>query len=71
MFNGMTLISICYFALFSVPIFYEKNKTKIDGYLQLASGQISSALSVVTGKVSSLAFGQQLEASTGTTKKRN
>lgn len=56
-FNGLTLITIIYVSIFSVPIIYEKNKTKIDEYLNLATSQVSSAISVVTGKVAALAFG--------------
>lgn len=56
-FNGLTIITICYLALFSMPIFYEKNKAKIDEYLNMATGQLSSVVSMVSGKVTALAFG--------------
>lgn len=69
-FNGMTLITITYLALFLVPIFYEKNKTKIDGYVNLASGQLTSAINMVTGKVSSTLFGGSSANSSGS-KKQN
>lgn len=69
-FNGMTLITITYLALFSVPIFYEKNKTKIDEYVNLASGQITSVINMVTGKVSSTLFGGNA-ASSSVSKKQN
>lgn len=56
-FNGMTLITICYLALFTVPILYEKNKTKIDEVLSLASNHLCSATSMITNKVGSLVSG--------------
>lgn len=69
-FNGMTLITITYLALFSVPIFYEKNKTKIDEYVNLATGQLTSVINMVTGKVSSTLFGESSTSSSGS-KKQN
>lgn len=56
-FNGLTIITMSYLALFTVPIFYDKNKTKIDEYLNLASSQMSCVTSLVTSKVSALIGG--------------
>lgn len=70
-FNGLTLITICYLSLFSVPIFYEQNKTRIDEYLNLASKQISSAISLITSKVTSLTFGSSSSASSSGAKKQD
>lgn len=50
-FNGMTLITVTYLALFSVPVFYEKNKTKIDEYVNFATGQVTSVISKVSSTV--------------------
>lgn len=58
-FNGLTLITITYLSLFSIPLFYEKNKTKIDEYLNQASTHLTSTLSLVTNKATALVFGSQ------------
>lgn len=58
-FNGLTLITIVYVTMFTAPIVYEKNKTKIDEYMNLATSQVSCAISMAKGKVSALAFGGQ------------
>lgn len=62
-FNGLTLITISYLTLFSVPVFYEKNKAKIDEYLNLATSRVSSTMSMVKSKTSTLAFGGSASAS--------
>uniref|UniRef100_A0A6G1SIF9 Reticulon-like protein n=2 Tax=Aceria tosichella TaxID=561515 RepID=A0A6G1SIF9_9ACAR len=49
-FNGLTLITIIYLALFSVPKLYESNKIKIDEFLNLATKQLSSTVDSVTSK---------------------
>lgn len=68
-FNGLTLITIIYISMFSVPIIYEKNKARIDEHLDLATNQVSIVVSIITGKVSALAFGGQSGA--GIAKKHN
>lgn len=70
LFNGMTLITICYLALFSVPLFYENNKTKIDQYLNLAFSQVNSTTTMITNKVSSVVFGSGLSAQTASGSKK-
>lgn len=67
-FNGLTLITITYLSLFSIPLLYEKNKTKIDEHLILATNHISSTVSMITNKLSSLVFGTQ---TSGVSKKQN
>lgn len=61
-FNGMTLITIGYLGLFSVPILYEKNKNKIDELLNLATNHLGSATSMITNKVGSLVSGTSASA---------
>lgn len=68
-FNGMTIITIGYLSLFSVPIIYEMNKAHIDEYIDLVGKQVSTAFSMVTSKATALAFGQA--ASPAGSKKRN
>ena len=59
LFNGLTLITITYLSLFTVPLFYEKNKTKIDEHLGVVAGQVSSTISLVTNKATTLFSGSQ------------
>lgn len=68
-FNGMTLITITYLALFSAPVFYEQNKTKIDEGFALANNQISGVVSTVTDKISSLIGGNSRTSQTRATKR--
>ena len=70
-FNGMTLITISYLSLFSIPILYEQNKTKIDEYLNLVTGQASTAISMVTNKLSSVSFGSSSSGGSSASKKQN
>lgn len=58
-FNGMTLITLTFIALFTLPLVYDKNRAKIDGYANLASNQVSSAVSIVTKKFSSVSSGSE------------
>lgn len=67
----MTLITLGYLALFSVPILYEKNKAKIDSLLGSATSQATSAISMLTNKVTSLVFRSQPTSSGSGTKKQN
>lgn len=69
-FNGMTLITLGYFALFSVPVIYEKNKTNIDQYINLVNGQFASSVSLVTNKVTSLVFGSPPSSVSGSKSKK-
>lgn len=64
----MTLITMVYLGLFSVPLVYEKNKTNIDEYLRLANSRLGSVLSMVTQKVTALTSGG---ATSGDSKKKN
>ncbi|KAL5279620.1 RTN1 family protein [Megaselia abdita] len=48
-FNGMTLVTMAYVALFTLPKVYENNKQSIDAYLELVHGKISE----ITDKVRS------------------
>lgn len=63
-FNGMTLITIGYLALFTVPILYEQNKTKIDELVNLATSHLCSVTSMITNKVGSLVSGSSSAATT-------
>lgn len=56
-FNGMTLITLLYLGLFSVPLVYQKNRAKIDEIANVAHVHMTSAMSLVTNKVSSLTSG--------------
>jgi len=56
-FNGLTLITIIYLSLFSLPLVYEKNKTNIDQQLSMVMRQISTTVSTISTKVSTLVFG--------------
>lgn len=67
----MTLITLSYLALFSVPIFYEKNKAKIDDILKLASNQATSTVSMLTSKATSLVFSSSATSSGSGNKKQN
>lgn len=69
LFNGLTLITITYLSLFTVPLFYERNKTKIDEHIGVVTNQISSTLSMATNKASALVFGSSQSA--GAAKKQN
>lgn len=66
-FNGMTLITLTYLAMFTLPIAYEKNKTQIDQYYNLVEGHVSST----TNKVSTMVFGSPKADSTSSSKKQN
>ncbi|XP_074600074.1 uncharacterized protein LOC141854329 isoform X2 [Brevipalpus obovatus] len=50
-FNGITLITLSFIALFSVPKFYEMNKAQIDGYLTLACNQMQGICSTIRSKL--------------------
>lgn len=69
-FNGLTLITIGYLSLFSLPLVYEMNKTKIDEVLELVCKQFSSTISIVTSKASNLACGQNPIASSSSKKQK-
>lgn len=56
-FNGMTLITLVYISLFSWPLVYDNNKAKIDEYIHLVSKQISTHVSSLTQRITSLASG--------------
>lgn len=64
----MTLITMVYLGLFSVPLVYEENKTKIDEYIRLAHNRLGSTLSMVTQKVTALTSGG---ATSSDSKKKN
>ncbi|XP_053204724.1 reticulon-1-like [Panonychus citri] len=54
-FNGMTLVTMMYLGLFSVPKVYEMNKTVIDGHLGTICAQMEGVCSQVKTKLPFLA----------------
>lgn len=54
-FNGMTLFILGLVAIFSVPKFYETNKTQIDEYVNLAKSHLKAAYEQVQQKIPILA----------------
>lgn len=66
-FNGMTLISLTYLALFTLPLVYETNRARIDEYGNIAANHVSSTISLVTNKISSMTSSPP----SGTSKKKD
>jgi len=54
-FNGMTLFILGLVAIFSIPKFYETNKTQIDEYVNLAKSHLKAAYEQVQQKIPILA----------------
>jgi len=50
-FNGLTLIILCVVTIFTVPKFYETNKTQIDNYLDIASSHVKKVVEQVQSKI--------------------
>lgn len=67
-FNGMTLITITYLALFTLPIAYEKNKSQIDQYYNLVQGHACATTSKITSMISGAT---KMTSSGGGAKKQN
>ncbi|KAG9346642.1 hypothetical protein JZ751_006953, partial [Albula glossodonta] len=50
-FNGITILILADILLFSLPLVYEKNKTQIDHYLEIAQTQFNSIVSKLQEKL--------------------
>ncbi|XP_064623883.1 reticulon-1-A-like isoform X1 [Lineus longissimus] len=50
-FNGLTLIILSVVTVFTVPKFYETNKTQIDNYLDIASTHVKKIVAQVQSKI--------------------
>lgn len=66
-FNGMTLITLTYLAMFTLPISYEKNKTQVDQYYNLMQGHVCAT----TNKVTSMIYGSSKADAVSQGKKQN
>lgn len=70
-FNGMTLITLTYIGLFTLPVVYDKNKDKIDDYVSLASGHLCNTVNIVTNKVSTLTSSSSHKVTSSSSEKQD
>ncbi|KAM9406813.1 reticulon-3 isoform 1-T1 [Salvelinus alpinus] len=50
-FNGITILILADILLFAVPPFYEKNKTQIDHYMEIARTQVNTTMAKLQEKL--------------------
>nr|DAA04586.1 TPA_inf: RTN3-A2 [Oncorhynchus mykiss] len=50
-FNGITILILADILLFAVPPFYEKNKTQIDRYMEIARTQVNTTMAKLQEKL--------------------